>query len=357
MSEEKYAHSARPTIALSVGDAPSTELVPWWPMDIIEPYLNQPTNSPTLIIANLRGCCHNTIEYLQEQATMRAESGVASASASRTCPEPTCGQRINGHITEAEMRTAFRAHRAMFPGEWGPGTLVESVHGGWTGIGRGQPGSGPIAAAQSKFILAGGLSSVAIASDAAEEAYKHAIDTSPLSVGGAIPILATTATVSAINQQSISMAPASAHVHALATADSPSVKPSLSEWNSLEKLVKMCSKLQWQRGVTIAYEYIETLEEQLDTIAVPPTTYVYFLNMMFDKVKHDHMIKWVKSTLISPGTGAASLSWNECKAAFIKQYGDVNAMTILRDRLRNLTQGKVISSRVQRRISTINTSS
>ena len=102
----------------------------------------------------------------------------------------------------------------------------------------------------------------------------------------------------------------------------------------------MCSKLQWQRGITIAYEYIETLEEQLDSIAVPPTSYVFFLSMMFDKVKHDHMIKWVKSTLISPGVDKPSLSWNECKVAFIKQYGDVNAMTILRDRLRNLTQGK-----------------
>ena len=145
----------------------------------------------------------------------------------------------------------------------------------------------------------------------------------------------------------------STHVHAptlpvpikrpnvVATVDSPSVKPSLTEWNSLEKLVKMCSKLQWQRGVTIAYEYIETLEEQLDTIAVPPTSYIYFLNMMFDKVKHEHMIKWVNSTLISRGANQVSMSWNESKAAFIKQYGDINAMTILRDRLRLLTQGKL----------------
>lgn len=343
MSDEKYDHDRWPTIAISVGDSNSIELVPWWPMDIIEPYLHQPTNSPTLIIANLRGCCSHTIEYLQQQVT------AASLSASRTCPHLTCGQRINGHIPEAEMRTACRAHRAMFPAEWGPRTLIESVRGGWEGVGRGRPGSGPVAAAQSAFTMAGGVSSMEAAVAAAEEANKAAVEANPLSVGGVMPMPLVT-TVSTVNemQQSLPMARASAsgsasastHAHMMATADSPSVKPSLSEWNSLEKLVQMCSKLQWQRGITIAYEYIETLEEQLDTIAVPPTTYVYFLNMMFDKVKHDHMIKWVKSTLISPGEGKPSLSWNECKSAFIKQYGDVNAMTILRDRLRNLTQGR-----------------
>lgn len=263
MSEAKYDHLQRPTIAIGVGN----QLAPWWPCDIIEPYLNQPTNSPTLIIANLRGCCANTIEYLQAQMSAREEH-------CRTCPDATCGQRITGHIPEAELRTAFRAHRAMFPVEWGPRTLVESVGGGWNGVGRGQPGSGAVAAAQSAFIIAGGISSVETAVAATQAAYQLALDTNPLTVGGSAPSVGAVAGVfthSSEQQQQLS---------SLGTADSPSMKPTLSEWNSLDKLVKMCSKLQWQRTVTIAYEYIETLEEQLDTIAVPPTSYVYFLNMV-----------------------------------------------------------------------------
>ena len=137
MNDEKYDHDRRPLISVNVGNGSSIELVPWWPINIVEPYLNQPTNSATLIVANLRGCCDDTVEYLQER-TSRSTSA-------RICPNATCGQKISGHIPEAEMRTAFRAHRAMFAGEWGPRALIESdvVQGGWAGIGRGLPGSGP----------------------------------------------------------------------------------------------------------------------------------------------------------------------------------------------------------------------
>ena len=63
--------------------------------------------------------------------------------------------------------------------------------------------------------------------------------------------------------------------------------------------------------------------------------------MMLYKVKHDRMIKWIQCTLIKPGLGLPSLSWNACKTAFKDQYGDVNAMTLLRERHRTFTQGKL----------------
>ena len=318
---------------IGAGVAPVDQL-PFWPTTIVEPYMNQPVNSPGVIVANLRGCCENTLEDLQ--AARRGVRGASSAAPA--CPNIACGRLVADHIHLAEMKLAFRVHQTLFPGEWAPRALVLAVHGGWRGIARGQPGSGPVAAAQAAYMAAGGNNAVAAASAAATAAHAAALAADPMGVSGLIPVLPR---IGAVVVPLPDVAPAAPHPNIIVTADTPSAQPTPTEWNMLEKLAKACKELMWQSHVSIAHEFIDTLEQEIEGVPVPPTAYVHFLKMMLDKVKHDRMIKWVQSTLIKPGPGLPSLSWNACKTAFKEQYGDVNAMTLLRERHRTFTQGKL----------------
>ena len=325
------ANNDRPLIG-AAGVAP-VELSPFWPTTIVEPYMNQPVNSPGVVVANLRGCCENTMESLE--AVRGPLQGDEAAS---VCVNPHCGRFVADHISEAEMKLALRVHQTLFPREWGPRDLVVAVNGGWRGVARGQLGSGPVAAAQVTYFAAGGVHSVAAASAAALAAHATALAADPLAVGGIawmappVNVPAAAAAGQAI-QQPLGIA--------VVTADTPSTQPTPTEWNMLEKLAKACKELMWQSNVSIAYEFIDTLEQEVEGVPVPPTTYVHFLKMMLDKVNHDRMIKWIQSTLIKPGPGLPSLSWNACKTAFKDQYGDVNAMTLLRERHRTFIQGKL----------------